>query len=226
MLCAPSQNLVEYIVRCKIYDCQYWKEHCFGLTAESLIDKAVDLRSCGGTFGGARKPCEFMCLTLKLLQLQPEKDIIIEYIKNDDFKYVRILGAGQRPPRPSGLHLSTPLFCSCARAEHSHSHNCRSALAAVVCRGGACWIPGSDVMQCLHQVDRCCGAAGAYYLRLVGKPLEVYRYLEPLLIDNRKVSRALPFASFGSNSGPAPIWKPGGSPHGAPHAAIEQAAAG
>lgn len=113
------QNLVEYIVRCKIYDCQYWKEHCFGLTAESLIDKAVELRSCGGTFGGARKPCEFMCLTLKLLQLQPEKDIIIEYIKNDQFKYVRILGA--------------------------------------------------------------------FYLRLVGKPMEVYQYLEPLLIDNRKI---------------------------------------
>jgi len=36
----PSQNLVEKIVRSKIYDCQYWKEHCFGLTAESLIDKA------------------------------------------------------------------------------------------------------------------------------------------------------------------------------------------
>lgn len=95
---AAAQNLVEYIVRCKIYDCQYWKEHCFGLTAESLIDKAVELRSCGGTFGGARKPCEFMCLTLKLLQLQPEKDIIIEYIKNDQFKYVRILGAARSLP--------------------------------------------------------------------------------------------------------------------------------
>jgi PRP38 family len=38
--CVCAQNLVEKIVRSKIYDCQYWKEHCFGLTAESLIDKA------------------------------------------------------------------------------------------------------------------------------------------------------------------------------------------
>jgi hypothetical protein len=37
--CLRLQNLVEKIVRSKIYDCQYWKEHCFGLTAESLIDK-------------------------------------------------------------------------------------------------------------------------------------------------------------------------------------------
>jgi PRP38 family len=56
--------------------------------------QAVGLRAAGGTFGGARKPCEFMCLTLKLLQIQPDKDIIIEYIKNDEFKYVRMLGEG------------------------------------------------------------------------------------------------------------------------------------
>ena len=42
--------------------------------------------------GGARKPAEFLCLILKLLQIQPDKEIIIEYIKNEDYKYVRILG--------------------------------------------------------------------------------------------------------------------------------------
>lgn len=41
--CVCVQNLVEKIVRSKIYDCQYWKEHCFGLTAESLIDKASSM---------------------------------------------------------------------------------------------------------------------------------------------------------------------------------------
>lgn len=60
-----------------------------------------------------------MCLVLKMLQIQPEKDIVIEFIKNEDFKYVRILGA--------------------------------------------------------------------FYLRLVGRPLEVYQYLEPLYNDYRKV---------------------------------------
>ncbi len=29
--------------------------------------------------------------------------------------------------------------------------------------------------------------AGAFYLRLVGKPLEVYQYLEPLYNDYRKL---------------------------------------
>ncbi len=39
-----------------------------------------------------RAPTEFMCLLLKLLQLQPEKEIIVEFIKNEDYKYIRVLG--------------------------------------------------------------------------------------------------------------------------------------
>ncbi|PNW74942.1 hypothetical protein CHLRE_12g503400v5 [Chlamydomonas reinhardtii] len=113
------QNLVEYIVRQKIYQTTYWKEKCFALTAESLLEVAVQLKSVGGTFGGQRKPSDFLCLLLKMLQIQPDKEIIIEYIKNEDFKYVRLLGA--------------------------------------------------------------------FYMRLVGKPLEVYQYLEPLYNDYRKV---------------------------------------
>ncbi|KAL0039738.1 hypothetical protein WJX77_006524 [Trebouxia sp. C0004] len=113
------QNMVEKILRMKIYDSTYWKEHCFALTAEAVVDKAVDINSLGGTYGGARKPSKFVCLLLKLLQLQPDKEIIIEFIKNDDYKYVRILGA--------------------------------------------------------------------FYMRLVGRPVEVYNYLEPLYNDPRKV---------------------------------------
>lgn len=98
MLKASSllQNMVEKILRMKIYDSTYWKEHCFALTAEAVVDKAVDINSLGGTYGGARKPSKFVCLLLKLLQLQPDKEIIIEFIKNDDYKYVRILGMNMR----------------------------------------------------------------------------------------------------------------------------------
>ncbi|PIA61243.1 hypothetical protein AQUCO_00300640v1 [Aquilegia coerulea] len=87
------QNLVEKILRSKIYQNTYWKEQCFGLTAETLVDKAMELDHLGGTFGGNRKPTPFMCLVMKMLQIQPEKDIVVEFIKNEDYKYVRILGA-------------------------------------------------------------------------------------------------------------------------------------
>lgn len=113
------QNMVEKIVRSRIYSSRYWKEHCFGLTAETLVDKAMDLDYFGGTYGGFRKPAKFLCLVLKCLQIQPDKEIIIEFIKNEDYKYVRVLGA--------------------------------------------------------------------FYLRMVGRPLDIYQYLEPLLNDYRKI---------------------------------------
>jgi pre-mRNA-splicing factor 38A len=53
--------------------------------AESLIDLAIKLRSIGGVYGN-QKPTEFMCLLLKLLQIQPEKEILIEYLQADEFK--------------------------------------------------------------------------------------------------------------------------------------------
>ncbi|XP_043708844.1 pre-mRNA-splicing factor 38-like [Telopea speciosissima] len=87
------QNLVEKILRSKIYQHTYWKEQCFGLTAETLVDKAMELDHLGGTYGGNRKPTPFMCLVMKMLQIQPEKDIVVEFIKNEDYKYVRVLGA-------------------------------------------------------------------------------------------------------------------------------------
>ena len=88
-----SQNMVEKILRLRIYDSLFWKEHCFALTAESLVDKSIELAYVGGTYSHNNKPTPFICLVLKMLQLQPEKDIILEFIKNEDYKYVRALGA-------------------------------------------------------------------------------------------------------------------------------------
>ncbi|KAL7506425.1 hypothetical protein ACHAXN_003706 [Cyclotella atomus] len=87
------QNLIEYITRQKIYDSLYWKEECFGLSASEVATKAAELKTIGGTFGGNNKPTRFLCLALKLLQIQPEEGIVEEFIQNEDFKYVRALGA-------------------------------------------------------------------------------------------------------------------------------------
>jgi pre-mRNA-splicing factor 38A len=113
------QNLIETIMRTRIYGCNYWKEKCFALKAATLVDRAVELKYVGGMYGGNLKPTPFICLVLKMLQLQPEKEIIVEFITNEDYKYVRILGA--------------------------------------------------------------------FYLRLVGRPVDLYEYLEPLYVDMRKI---------------------------------------
>ena len=123
-----NQNLVEKITRAKIYDAPYWKEKCFGVSAESLVDLATDLTMFGGIFGANNKACDFLCLTLKMLQIQPEREIVLEFIKNEEYKYVRALGA--------------------------------------------------------------------FYLRLTGKPLEIYQYLEPLLNDYRMLRYNSPQGKF------------------------------
>ena len=63
----------------------------------------MDINHLGGTFGGQRKPTNFMCLVLKLLQLQPDREIIVEFIKNEDYKYVRVLGENPRLPKTGNL---------------------------------------------------------------------------------------------------------------------------
>ncbi|KAG6865277.1 hypothetical protein C0991_003737 [Blastosporella zonata] len=86
------QFLVETVIRNRIYESSFWKEHCFALTAESLIDKAIEVTYIGGVYGNQR-PTSFMCLVLKLLQIQPEKEILVEYLRAEEFKYLRALAA-------------------------------------------------------------------------------------------------------------------------------------
>lgn len=113
------QNLIEYITRQKIYDSLYWKEECFGLSASDVATKASELKAVGGSYGGNNKPTRFLCLALKMLQIQPEEGIVEEFLQNEDFKYVRALGA--------------------------------------------------------------------FYLRLTGRPAEIYEMIEPLYNDFRKL---------------------------------------
>jgi len=88
------QNLVEYITRQRIYDSPYWKESCFGLTTTDVATRAAtQLKAIGGMYGATSKPTRFMCLLLKLLQIQPDEDVVAEFIHSEDFLYVRALGA-------------------------------------------------------------------------------------------------------------------------------------
>lgn len=87
------QRLIDKIIRSRIYESRFWKEECFALTAELLVDKLIELRHIGGCFGGNFKSSDFLCLLLKLLQLQPEKAIIVEFLRNEEHKYMRAVSA-------------------------------------------------------------------------------------------------------------------------------------
>ena len=83
--------LVCYNIFIILYD--YVFNISYLISAELVVDKAMELRYVGGVYAGNIKPTPFLCLTLKMLQIQPQKDIVIEFIRNEDFKYVRALGA-------------------------------------------------------------------------------------------------------------------------------------
>ncbi|KAK4502920.1 hypothetical protein PRZ48_006347 [Zasmidium cellare] len=88
-------KLFEKPVRDRIVDSYYWKEQCFGLNAATLLDRAVELSFIGGTYGIAQKPTPFLCLAFKLLQITPDREIILYYLEHagDEFKYLRALAA-------------------------------------------------------------------------------------------------------------------------------------
>lgn len=113
------EQFVDKIVRNKIFESKYYKEKCFGLNAETLIDRSSELEYAGGTYGGLRNPTPFLCIIFKMLQNNLKKEIIKEFIRNKHYKYLSILGC--------------------------------------------------------------------VYLRLVGKPKEIYFELENLLLDYRKI---------------------------------------
>ena len=50
MKSTAAQNIsqVELILRNRVFNCYYWKDKCFGLTSETIIDKALELKYIGG----------------------------------------------------------------------------------------------------------------------------------------------------------------------------------
>lgn len=139
-------TLFEKAVRDRITESYYWKEQCFGLNAATLCDRAVELSSIGGTYGVSEKPTPFLCLAFKLLQLNPDRDVICEYLN----------------------------FTDPGSDEETEGHGSDSAENGVVkTRGDFKYLR----------------ALAAFYARLTFEPVDVYKTLEPLLGDYRKLKR-------------------------------------
>lgn len=134
-------TLFEKAVRDRITDSYYWKEQCFGLNSATLCDRAIELTSIGGTYGLSQKPTPFLCLAFKMLQLAPERDIVLEYLNFTD------PGSGDEA------------------AENDEEV-----------------VKGKGDFKYLR-------ALAAFYIRLTFEPVDIYKYLEPLLLDYRKLKQ-------------------------------------
>jgi len=113
---------MEYITRQKIYDSRFWKEECFGLTAADVMERAAESLTCvGGTFSGMGKPTKFLSLTLKLLQLQPDKSVVQTFLEQNHFKYLRVLGAFylRLTGRPQDIYeMLDPLYADYSKLKY------------------------------------------------------------------------------------------------------------
>jgi len=85
-------HLLEKPIRDRIITSYYWQEQCFAINEATLCDRAAAMTYIGGTYG-QQKPSPFLCLAMKLLQLMPERNIVLEYLHQTDFKYLSALAA-------------------------------------------------------------------------------------------------------------------------------------
>lgn len=122
----------------------------------------VGPRYVAGCYGGMRRPSEFICLVLKMLQIQPDKEIIIEFIKNDDYKYLRLLGAFYLRlvgawPDASHTCLTTPLHLGAASGSCAHG-GVGDRLRPSPLPQAAPWRCTSTSSRCTTTIGRCgCG---------------------------------------------------------------------
>jgi pre-mRNA-splicing factor 38A len=151
--------LFEKGVRERITESYYWKEQCFGLNAASLCDRAGDLKFIGGTSGITGKPTPFLCLAFKLLQLVPEKAIILEYLNFRDDEEEAQNGEIKKEEIGDEENVT----------QKSLDLNAAGKLGEF------------KYLRCL----------AAFYIRLAWEPVEIYKTLEPLLTDYRKIKRRL-----------------------------------
>jgi pre-mRNA-splicing factor 38A len=157
--------LFEKGVRERITESYYWKEQCFGLNAATLCDRAADLKFIGGTTGITGKPTPFLCLAFKLLQLVPEKAIILEYL---NFK-----GEDEEEDEGRNGHIKAEENGEVVVQEGEETK--KEDLNAAGKLGDF------KYLRCL----------AAFYIRLAWEPVEIYKTLEPLLTDYRKIKRRL-----------------------------------
>ncbi|KAF1354330.1 PRP38-domain-containing protein [Lizonia empirigonia] len=156
--------LFEKGVRERITESYYWKEQCFGLNAATLCDRAVELKFIGGTSGITGRPTPFLCLAFKMLQLVPEKAIVLEMLNfggdDEDDDEEEAKEDVEKAESGSTNGDSSP---------KKKDLNAEGKLGTF------------KYLRCL----------AAFYIRLAWEPVEIYTTLEPLLTDYRKIRRRL-----------------------------------
>jgi pre-mRNA-splicing factor 38A len=83
------QHLVPKILRERIYESAFWKDHLMGFPLDSVLNKCQQLVFVGGCYANQR-PTPFLCCLLKLLQLGQTG--LVDPLLDSHNKYAVVLG--------------------------------------------------------------------------------------------------------------------------------------
>lgn len=87
-------HLVEPIIRHRIQDSLFYKQHLFSTNELSIVPVIVrEVQYIGGTDSSGR-PSPFLCCLLRMLELEPSDDILSLYLRQNgynEFKYLTAL---------------------------------------------------------------------------------------------------------------------------------------
>jgi len=87
------QHLIDTALRHKIFRSVFFNQYCFGVNLVTFVDRSQLLKGVGGVYGLFQQPCNFICLFLKLLELEPSEVVIQTFLntKTWQMKYLRVL---------------------------------------------------------------------------------------------------------------------------------------
>lgn len=175
-------TLIEKAMRERIIESMYWKgkhvpmpllrpntdlivEQLFAVNESIICDRAVNLTHVGGSVNN--RPTPFICIVLKLLSLVPSEEIILEMLNYEEDED-EDEDNDNKDEDPNADNETT-------RSDQDQPNGDASSSRIEKEKAGKL---GS--FKYLR-------AVAAFYIRLTMEPVQVYKTLEPLLLDRRKL---------------------------------------
>lgn len=154
-------TLIEKAMRERIIESMYWKEQLFAVNEAMICDRAVALTHVGGSVNN--RPTPFICILLKLLSLVPSEEIILEMLNYEEEEEE---DEEKADPKSADSQEADP-----EKDGQNGDTDSRASKEKAGKKGSFKYLR----------------ALAAFYVRLTMEPVQVYKTLEPLLLDRRKL---------------------------------------
>ncbi|KAF9737669.1 pre-mRNA-splicing factor 38a [Paraphaeosphaeria minitans] len=162
-------TLIEKAMRERIIESMYWKEQLFAVNEAMICDRVVALTHVGGSVNN--RPTPFICILLKLLSLVPSEEIVLEMLNYEEEE------DGEKEEEDEEKDDKED--------EGREAQSADPDLEKEPKNGDIDDIEKEKAGK--KGAFKYLRALAAFYVRLTMEPVQVYKTLEPLLLDRRKL---------------------------------------